>query len=228
MRTHPVKRLLRAVLLWAAGLISLFYVLAIAELIALRWIDPPTTTVQAQRRIEAWLRHRPYRKQYVFVPLDRISPHLQHAVISAEDGRFYDHHGIDWKEVQQVIDQDVEAGRLGRGASTITQQLVKNLFLTTSRSLVRKGVEFTLAPVTERLLSKQRILELYLNVIEWGPGVYGADAAARSWYGISAAKVNREQAARLAAVIPSPLRRRPARMNGYSAEILHRMEQTGW
>jgi monofunctional biosynthetic peptidoglycan transglycosylase len=228
VRTHPVKRLLRAVLLWAAGLISLFYALAIAELIALRWIDPPTTTVQAQRRIEAWLRHRPYRKQYVFVPLDRISPHLQHAVISAEDGRFYDHHGIDWKEVQQVIDQDVEAGRLGRGASTITQQLVKNLFRTTSRSLVRKGVEFTLAPVAERLLSKQRILELYLNVIEWGPGVYGAEAAARSWYAIPAARIDREQAARLAALIPSPLRRKPARMNGYSGEILRRMAQRSW
>jgi monofunctional biosynthetic peptidoglycan transglycosylase len=228
VRTHPVKRLLRAVLLWALGLVCLFYALAVGELIALRWIDPPTTTVQAQRRIEAWLHQRPYRKQYVFVPLGRISPHLQHAVISAEDGRFYDHHGIDWKEVQQVIDQDVEEGRLGRGASTITQQLVKNLLLTTSRSLVRKGVEFTLAPVAERLLPKQRILELYLNVIEWGPGVYGAEAAARSWYAIPAARVDREQAARLAALIPSPLRRKPARMNGYSGEILRRMAQRSW
>jgi monofunctional biosynthetic peptidoglycan transglycosylase len=127
-----------------------------------------------------------------------------------------------------VIDQDMEERRLGRGASTITQQLVKNLFLTTSRSLVRKAVEFTLAPVAERLLSKQRILELYLNVIEWGPGIYGAEAAARSWYAVPAARIDREQAARLAALIPSPLRRKPARMSGYSAEILRRMAQRSW
>jgi monofunctional biosynthetic peptidoglycan transglycosylase len=130
--------------------------------------------------------------------------------------------------VQKVVDKDVEDGRLGRGGSTITQQLVKNLFFTTSRSVVRKAVEFTLAPLAEWVLTKKRILELYLNVIEWGPGVYGAEAAARSWYGIPAVRVNREQAARLAAVIPSPLRRKPARMSSYSAEILRRMEQTGW
>lgn len=194
----------------------------------MRWIDPPTTTVQVQRRVEAWIGHRPYNKRYQFVPLADISPPLQHAVISAEDGRFYEHHGVDWKEVQQVIDEDRETGRLGRGASTITQQLVKNLFLTTHRSVIRKGVELTLAPVMERVLSKQRILELYLNVIEWGPGIYGAEAAAHSWYGIPAARVNREQAARLASLIPSPLRRKPARMTWYSTEIARRMSQRGW
>ena len=115
-----------------------------------------------------------------------------------------------------------------RGASTITQQLVKNLFLTTSRSFVRKGIEFTLVPLAERILGKRRILELYLNVIEWGPGVYGAEAAAQYHYGIPAARVNREQGARLAAILPSPLRRRPARMNEYSARILERMSKMGW
>jgi monofunctional biosynthetic peptidoglycan transglycosylase len=184
--------------------------------------------VQAQRRVEAWVHRKPYGKRQEWVPLARIAPDLQHAVISAEDGRFFQHHGIDWKEVQKVVDQDVEDGRLGRGGSTITQQLVKNLFFTTSRSVIRKGVEFTLAPLAEWVLPKKRILELYLNVIEWGPGVYGAEAASRLWYGIPAARVNRDQAARLAAVIPSPLRRKPGRMNAYSAEILHRMEQTGW
>ena len=184
--------------------------------------------MQAQRRVQAWLHHRPYRKQYAFVPLSRISPDLPHAVIAAEDGRFYQHHGIDWQEVQKVVDQDLDQGRLGRGGSTITQQLIKNLFLTTSRSLVRKAVEFTLVPAAEHILSKRRILELYLNVIEWGPGVYGAEAASRSWYGIPASRLNREQAARLAALIPSPLRRKPARMNSYTAEILRRMSQMGW
>jgi monofunctional biosynthetic peptidoglycan transglycosylase len=215
-------------LLWAAALVVAFWVLSLGELVALRWIDPPATTVQAQRRVEAWLHHKPYRKRYVFVPLDRISPDLQHAVVAAEDGRFFQHHGIDWKEVQKVVDQDLDEGRLGRGGSTITQQLVKNLFLTTNRSIVRKAVEFTLAPAAELLLSKRRILELYLNVIEWGPGVYGAEAASHTWYSIPAARVNREQASRLAAVIPSPLRRQPARMTWYSSEILRRMSQMGW
>ena len=209
-------------------LIAAFYLFSLTALVAFRWVDPPVTMVQAQRRIEAWVHRKPYSKRQQWEPLARISPDLQHAVISAEDGRFFQHHGIDWKEVQKVVDQDVEDGRLGRGGSTITQQLVKNLFFTTSRSVVRKAVEFTLAPLAEWVLPKKRILELYLNVIEWGPGVYGAEAAARIWYGIPAARVNREQAARLAAVIPSPLRRKPARMNTYSAEILHRMDQTGW
>jgi monofunctional biosynthetic peptidoglycan transglycosylase len=216
------------ILLWVVALAAAFCVLCVLELVALRWIDPPTTTVQAQRRFEAWLHHKPYRKRYVFVPLGRISLDLQHAVVAAEDGRFYQHHGVDWKEVQKVVDQDLEEGRLGRGGSTITQQLVKNLFLTTNRSIIRKGVEFALAPAAEHLLSKQRILELYLNVIEWAPGVYGAEAASRTWYNVPAARLNREQAARLAAVIPLPLRRQPARMNSYSFEILRRMSQMGW
>ena len=218
----------RAILTWVVTLFAAFYLFCALVLIGLRWVDPAITTVQAQRRIEAWVRHKPYARRQQWVPLARIAPCLQHAVIAAEDGRFYQHHGIDWKEVQKVVDKDVEDGRLGRGGSTITQQLVKNLFFTTSRSVLRKGVEFTLAPLAEWILPKNRILELYLNVIEWGPGVYGAEAAARLWYGVPAARLNREQAAHLAAVIPSPLRRKPARMNSYSAEILHRMDQMGW
>ncbi|HWC98955.1 MAG TPA: monofunctional biosynthetic peptidoglycan transglycosylase [Candidatus Sulfopaludibacter sp.] len=230
----PLKRkrrsgnIFRTVIVFAATLILGLYAACVAELIALRWIAPPTTMVQVQRRLEAWARHRPYRKQAVWAALPRISPELQHAVIAAEDGRFYEHHGIDWKEVQKVVDKDMEDGRLGRGGSTITQQLVKNLFFTTNRSLVRKAVEFTLAPAAELVLPKKRILELYLNVVEWGPGVYGAESAAHAWYGVTAARLNRDQAARLAALLPSPLRRKPERMNSYSAEIQRRMAQTGW
>jgi monofunctional glycosyltransferase len=218
----------RAILIFLAMLVAGFYLFCLAELVALRWLNPPTTGVQTQRRVEAWLHGKPYTRRQQWVPLARIAPDLQHAVISAEDGRFFQHHGIDWKEVQKVVDEDMEEGRLGRGGSTITQQLVKNLFFTTSRSAVRKAVEFTLAPAAEWILPKKRILEIYLNTIEWGPGVFGAEAAAQAWYGIPAARVNREQAARLAAVIPSPLRRKPVRMNSYSTEILRRMDQTGW
>ena len=209
-------------------LVVAFYVLTLGELVALRWIDPPTTAVQVQRRLEARWHHKPYHKRQVFLPLSRISPDLQHAVISAEDGRFFQHHGIDWEEVQKVVDKDMDEGKLGRGGSTITQQLVKNLFLTTNRSLLRKAVEFTLAPAAELVLPKRRILELYLNVIEWGPGVYGAEAAAETWYNVPAAKINRDQAARMAAILPAPLRWKPEHMGNYSAEILRRMTQTGW
>ena len=193
----------------------------------MRWINPPSTVVQIERRVQAWMHKKAYHKRYVFVGLGRISSDLQHAVIAAEDGRFYGHHGFDWHEMQTAVEANLEKGR-GRGASTITQQLIKNLFFGTGRSFLRKGAEFTLVPVAELVLGKRRILELYLNVIEWGPGVYGAEAAAFAWYRIPAEKVGREQAARLAAVIPSPLKRNPERMNSYSAEILRRMAQTGW
>jgi monofunctional biosynthetic peptidoglycan transglycosylase len=149
-------------------------------------------------------------------------------VVAAEDTHFYKHHGIDWHAVDVVIEEDLDEGRIVRGGSTITQQLVKNLFLTTSRSWIRKGFEFGLAPVAELVLNKRRILELYLNVIEWGPGVYGAEAAAEYHYHASVARLSRDQAARLAAVIPNPLHRRPARMSHYTAIIETRMSQMGW
>jgi monofunctional biosynthetic peptidoglycan transglycosylase len=205
-----------------------FYATCVLAMAALRWINPPVTSVQVQQRFQALLNHRPYHKHYQFVPLTRISPALQHAVIAAEDARFYQHHGFDWIDVQKVIDRDLDRGELGRGGSTIDQQLVKNLFLTTSRSLVRKGVESTLVPLMERMLPKNRILELYLNVIEWGPGIYGAEAASEHWYHVPASRITREQALRLAAIIPAPSRRRPAQMNEYAAAIDVRMRQMGW
>ncbi len=203
------------------------YAAALLLLIALRWVDPPVTSVQIQRRIEALLKRARYRKQYASVPLARISPDLQHAVLAAEDTRFYQHHGFDWAEIRDAIEDKLDDGR-ERGASTIDQQLVKNLFLTTWRSPIRKAVEATLVWPAEFLLGKQRILELYLNTIEWGPGVYGAEAAARYHYGAPASRVTREQAARLAAILPAPRRRKPARMDETSAVILHRMRVMGW
>ena len=139
------RSLWRRILFWVAAVVAGFYVLCGAALVGLKWIDPPITMVQIQRRMEAAIHRRPYRKRYVFVPLGRISKELQHAVIASEDERFYQHHGIDWTELHKVVDRDMDRGKLGRGASTITQQLVKNLFLTTSRSVVRKAIEFTIS-----------------------------------------------------------------------------------
>ncbi len=169
----------------------------------------------------------PYHERYKFIPLSQISPDLQHAVVAAEDARFYQHHGFDWHEIQIAAEDDLEGDRV-RGASTITQQLVKNLFFGTGRSVLRKGAEFTLVPVAEFVLGKRRILEIYLNVVEWGPGVYGAESACRYYDGIAARSIDREHAARLAAILPAPLRRRPERMNKYSVLILERMRQMGW
>ena len=180
-----------------------------------------------ERRLQAWIHGTPYHERYEFVPLSQISPNFQHAVIAAEDARFYQHHGFDWHAIQIAAEEDIEGGSI-RGGSTLTQQLVKNLLFGTGRSILRKGVEFTLVPVAELVLGKQRILELYLNVVEWGPGVYGAESACRYYYRTSARNVGREDAARLAAILPLPLKRRPDHMNRYSALIQERMRQMGW
>jgi monofunctional biosynthetic peptidoglycan transglycosylase len=207
--------------------VVLLWLLAALTLVAARWIDPPTTAVHMERRVQAWIHHRPYQEHYKFVPLSQISPDLQHAVIAAEDARFYQHHGFDWHAIQIAAEGDMEGDRI-RGGSTLTQQLVKNLFFGTGRSILRKGAEFTLVPVAEFVLGKRRILEIYLNVVEWGPGIYGAESACRYYDGTAARNIGREEAARLAAILPAPLKRRPERMNHYSVLILERMRQMGW
>ena len=207
--------------------VALLWSLAALLLVAARWIDPPTTAVHLERCLQAWIHHTPYHERYEFVPLIQISPDFQHAVIAAEDARFYQHHGFDWHAIQIAAEDDMEGRRI-RGGSTLTQQLVKNLFFGTGRSILRKGAEFTLVPVAELVLGKRRILELYLNVVEWGPGVYGAEAACRYCYRTSARNIDRDQSARLAAILPLPLKRRPDRMNRYSGLILERMRQLGW
>jgi monofunctional glycosyltransferase len=217
-----------SVLRWIGLAILSLWLLAALTLVAFRWIDPPTDAVHIERRMQAWMDNKPYHERYTFIPLRQISPNLQHAVIAAEDARFYQHHGFDWHAMELAADNDMEGGRL-RGGSTITQQLVKNLFFGTERSLLRKGAEFTLVPVAELVLGKQRILELYLNVVEWGPGgIYGADAASRYYYHVPPRGLDADQAARLAAILPSPRRRRPERMDRYSAIILERMHQMNW
>jgi monofunctional biosynthetic peptidoglycan transglycosylase len=192
-----------------------------------RWIDPPTTAVHMQRRVQSWIHNTPYHERYKFVPLSQISPDFQHAVIAAEDTRFYQHHGFDWHAIELAAQEDMEGGRT-RGGSTLTQQLVKNLFFGTGRSFLRKGAEATLVPVAEVVLGKQRILELYLNVVEWGPGIYGAESACRYYDKTAARNIGRQQSARLAAILPAPLKRHPERMNNYSEVILRRMHQMGW
>jgi monofunctional biosynthetic peptidoglycan transglycosylase len=194
----------------------------------LKYVNPPITGVQLQRGFQAIIGRTSSTRKGTFAPLARIAPDLQHAVIAAEDGRFYEHHGIDWLQVRKVAEESRESGEIARGASTITQQLVKNLFFTTHRNPLRKACEYTLAPMADFILGKQRTLELYLNVVEWGPGVFGAEAAAQTHFNTTAARLTRDQSARLAAILPSPRKRKPGRMNQYSAAIQARMRQMGW
>ena len=195
----------RRIILFAFAALAAVYLFWTVALVALRTVNPPTTGVQIQRRVESWVHGTRYRKRYTFVPLSKISPEMQHAVISAEDGTFYRHHGIDWDETEKVAQESQDKGKLGRGASTITQQLVKNLFFTTHRNPVRKAFEYTLAPMADWILGKRRVLELYLNVVEWGPsGIYGIEEGAKYHYHIPASRLDREESARLAAILPSP------------------------
>ncbi|MEZ5365360.1 MAG: monofunctional biosynthetic peptidoglycan transglycosylase [Bryobacterales bacterium] len=212
---------------WLVRIVLAFYAFVLVSLVVYRFVDPPLTAVQAENFVFGLFagRHEPFEQ--TDIPLSSVPVVMQHAVIAAEDGAFYQHHGIDWAELNLVLDKASDGGRL-RGASTITQQLVKNLYLTNSRLPLRKLVEYTLAPLAEIILGKQRILEIYLNVIEWGPNVWGVEAAARHHYGISAKQLSRDQAARLAACIPSPRKRTPPQMNKYSAIILDRMQSRGW
>jgi monofunctional glycosyltransferase len=207
-----LKHFLRSGVRWLLFALAVIWSLAALMLLLARWVDPPTTAVHIQRHVQAWFHRAPYHKRYKFIPLSQISPDLQHAVIAAEDARFYQHHGFDWHEIQIAAEDDVEGGRV-RGASTITQQLIKNLFFGTGRSILRKGAEFTLVPVAEFIIGKQRIL---------------AESASRFYDGTSARNLGRQPASRLAAILPAPLRRRPERMNNYSALILERMRQMGW
>ncbi len=218
-----LRRILRTLVVAVVG----YYALCLLLLFAYRWVDPPLTGVQLERRIEAVFSGADYTPRQSQVALEQVPVHMRHAVIAAEDGAFYDHGGVDWAEVNKVV-KDVRGGGRMRGASTITQQLVKNLFLTTSRTPLRKGLELTLVFPAEAILSKDRILEIYLNVIEWGPGVWGVGAASEYHYGKPVSKLDKREAARLAACIPAPRSRKPAQMNDYSAIILERMRARGW
>lgn len=170
---------------------------------------PERTALMRQRQREAERSHRPYREQHRWVPYERISPNLRGAVLVAEDDAFFSHSGLDWDEIRESARRNWEAGRVVRGGSTITQQLAKNLWLGTSRSPLRKIEEVIIAVRLEHALGKRRIFELYLNSIEWGDGVYGAEAAARRWFGRSASSLSPEQGVRLAAVIINPRRYSP-------------------
>ncbi len=166
-----------------------------------------------------------------WMPLSSIPKHVRRAIVIAEDGSFYGHHGIDMHEIWESVKVNMKHKKIVRGGSTITQQVAKNLYLSTSKTPMRKFKELIITFVLESQLTKGRILEIYLNIIEWGKGVFGIEAAARQYFGTSAKWLTREQAARLAAVIPSPLRYQPNSNSQYVIEkkrlLLRRMAARG-
>ena len=201
-------RPLRRVIAWAAALL-LGLPLALTLLYAV--VAPPITPLMAVR----WFQGHGIEKSWK--GRDQISVHLQRALIAAEDQRFCGHRGFDWREMERAY-KDLRSGRRLRGASTISMQTAKNLYLWPGRTYLRKGLEFYLTPYIELIMSKSRILELYMNIVEFGPGIYGAEAAAQIYFKRPASALTKRQAALLAAVLPSPLQRRPDRPTDYLNE----------
>lgn len=170
----------------------------------------PASTAFMRARLEILQEDDPNaRLKYQWVPYSRISAHLKRGVVAGEDDKFMSHSGFDWEGIQLALEKNMREGEIVAGGSTITQQLAKNLFFSGERAWWRKAQEAVVAVMLETVMSKRRILEIYLNVIEWGDGVFGAEAAARHHYGTSAAQLTPEQAARLAAIVPSPRRYGP-------------------
>jgi monofunctional glycosyltransferase len=193
--------------------------------------NPRTTALVEQRRAEAKARRRAFRPRQVWVSLDRVSPRLVEAVLASEDANFFGHEGLDWDAIRLAAEHDLKAGRFARGASTLTQQLAKNLWLGTEKSLVRKAKEAVLAAKLERALSKRRILALYLNVAEWDDGVFGVEAGARARFGVSAGSLTTAQAIVLASMLPAPrkadLENPSSWLKRRSRRLLDRMRSAG-
>ena len=204
---------------WYLGWIALY-----------RWVDPTETAFMARERARIEQARPGAGLRHVWVGYGAISMHLKRAVVAAEDARFLEHEGVDWEAIQKALEANRERGRPARGGSTISQQLAKNLFLSPERSYVRKGQELVITYMIEALWSKRRILEVYLNVAEWGDGVFGAEAAARHYFGTSSSRLGPEDSARLAAMLPRPKfydrNRGSAYLAGRAGAILRYMGDT--
>ena len=186
------------------ALFLIYHATILYRVFRLKTTNPATTALMEQRASEAKAQEKPVRQEQTWAPYNKISTALIRAVLAGEDSRFFDHEGFDWEEIQKALEKDWEEKRFHRGGSTISQQLAKNLFLSTSKNPLRKLHEALITWEMEKILTKRRILELYLNVIEWGDGIYGVEAAARNYFESAAASLGPDQAAFLSAIIPNP------------------------
>jgi len=191
-------------LLLALGALLAWQLWLFGHVVYWKYENPAQTSFMRMRLDSLQQKDASARLRQQWVPYDRISIHLKRAIIVAEDDKFVDHEGFDWDAIQKALEQNRRQGRVVRGGSTISQQLAKNLFLSDARTRTRKVQEAVITLMLEQTMDKRRILEIYLNVIEWGNGVFGAEAAARHYFGVSASQLTPAQAARLAAMLPRP------------------------
>lgn len=199
---------------WALMAAAAFFIITIGSVIILRFIPTPATPLMLIRCGEQLADGRPLRLYKDWVSISNISPNMVHAVVAAEDNRFTEHFGFDFEAIQKAMQHNERSKKI-RGASTISQQTAKNVFLWPGRSYVRKGLEAYFTYLIEIFWTKERIMEMYLNIIELGDGVYGVEAAAQKYYHKSAAKLTRSESAMLAAILPRPLKRYPDRPTGF-------------
>jgi monofunctional biosynthetic peptidoglycan transglycosylase len=211
-------------------LVLAFLIVTILPVVVLRFIRPLATTLMVERRVASWFGTAKYSSSYQWVPFDSIAPVMGAAVIASEDQNFPQHYGFDWKAIQKAMDHNEKSART-KGASTLTQQTAKNLFLWSGRSWVRKGFEAYFTLLIETLWNKRRILETYLNIVEFGDGIFGVEAAAQHYFGKPAARLNSSEAALLAAVLPNPRRYNVKSPGPFVRDrqqwILQQMEQLG-
>jgi len=201
-------KILRKLLLWLI-IVPVAAVLAMQLYFFIQiwwWVDhnPESTSFMRHQRDLLQEKNPAAKLQHKWIPYARISNNLKRAIIASEDSNFSEHDGVDWAAMQKAFEKNTKKGKVVAGGSTITQQLAKNLFLSSDRSYLRKVQEFIITYMLEFLMDKERIFEIYLNVVEWGSGVFGAEAAAYHYYGVSAAKLSGDQAARLAVMLPNP------------------------
>lgn len=217
-----VKRLV----LLSIGLVLAVQLWFLAQVLLWNFFDPGQTSFMSLRLAELQEKNPKAQLKHRWVPYERMSIHLKRAVIAAEDDGFVDHEGFDWEGMQRALQKNQKKGKVVAGGSTISQQLAKNLFLTPSKSYWRKAEEAIITLMLETVMSKQRILEIYLNVVEWGNGLFGAEAAAQRYYGISAAQLGPSQAAHLAVMLPNPRKyeiRFGSRLQAHADAVLGRM-----
>lgn len=218
---------LKLALVWLIGLLLVWQLWYFGWVVWWKWVSPGTTSFQSQQLSQLRDKNPAASLKRQWVPYEKISVHLKRAVVTAEDDKFIDHEGFDWEGMQYAIEKNRKKGRVVAGGSTITQQLAKNLLLSGNKSVFRKAEEAVITLWLELLWDKRRILEVYLNEVEWGEGVFGAEAAAQHYFGVSANQLSAPQAARLAVMLPAPRRfgKTPysAYMNRRTQRILGRM-----
>ncbi len=210
-----------SLLFLSMAVLALLYLVFVPNVSRLRTENPGKTSFMECQEREARKKGKPFKIYQIWVPLGRISPTLIKAVLIAEDDKFWSHEGFDYEAMKKALEKDVKAGKFKLGGSTISQQLARNLFLSPEKSLLRKVREAVITWRMERVLPKKRILELYLNVVEWGEGIYGIEAASRHYYGKPSSALTPEESARLAAVLPNPRKYRPVGSQRY---VLHRAD----